>query len=305
MVQKSPDNQKLINKDFLLVASKYIQKHQGHKTLLRIKIKEFCDAYELPNDYTTAVPESFFVIESGNDQAAADIIVKMAGDCIVKSQGRFFSRPQHSIVYTEGDKAVKNVILNMTSHGLVIMTESKNGQHCHYSKNTAKLSGCISRVLADPGILDNGFVDRLWQNNLKYIAYTDGVYSFADRRLLSLEEAQQEKIYFTRDTNRPFPRILHTGPPTRGPGGAEVAEIAESQEDRFAKIVQLGDKNDVVFYKEIRQMVGDAGLGKLSDAKIDMYVWKLYALESNKPSKLVDGQKRQDRGFKHLRLCYD
>ena len=80
-------------------------------------------------------------------------------------------------------------------------------------------------------------------------------------------------------------------------------EAAESQEERFAKIVQLGDKNDVVFYKEIRQIVGDAGLGHLSDAKIDMYVWKLYALKSNKPSKLVDGKKMQDRGFKHLRLC--
>jgi len=546
MVRNSPDNQKLLNNDFLLVASKYIQKHQGYKTLLRIKIKEFCDAYELPNDYTTAVSESFFVIEPGNDQAAADIIVKMADDCIVKSQGRFFSRPQHSIVYTEGDKAAKNVILNMTSYGLVIMTESKDGEHCHYSKNTAKLSGCISRVLADPGIIDNDFVDRLWQNNLKYIAYTDGVYSFVDRRLLSLEEAKQAQIFFTRDTNRLFPRVLHTGPQevaeienianelfrrviepflpdeeqrvfflnciaralageiadkrwymglgardcgkgilckllkfafgglvrvmqaenllgkprsqdaakaqswmqdheytriafsnemsnTRtGPGVAtgkidgeimkrlcsngDVIEVrknytdeiqirmqmsmflfandmpsidppdayqtmhgfkflsefhekvdindptsaiqknwrpkdndldtfikmplvidaftrlilssctpdklmppdvvkehtasikgdaAESQEDRFARIVLLGDKNDVVFYKEIRQIVGDAGLGNLSDAKIDMYVWKLYALKSNKPSKLVDGQKRQDRGFKNLRLCYD
>jgi len=546
MVRKSLDNQNLLNDDFLLEASTYIQKHQGYKTLLCIKIKEFSDAYELPNDYTTAVSESFFVIEPGNDQAAADIIVTMAGDCIIKSQGRFFSRPQHSVVYTEGKKAAKGVILNMTSYGLVIMTESKDGEHCHYSKSTAKLSGCISRVLADPGIVDNGFVDRLWQNNLKYIAYTDGVYSFVDRRLLSFEEAKQAQIFFTRDTNRIFPHNLHTEPQevaeiedaaselfrrviepflpdeeqrtfflnciaralageiadkrwymglgardcgkgilckllkfafgnlvrvmqaenllgksrstdaakaqswmqdheytriafsnkmsnTRtGPGAGtgkidgeimkrlcsngNVIEVrknytdeiqirmqmtmfllandmpsidppdayqtmhgfkflsefhekididdptsaiqknwrpkdndldtfikkplvidaftrlilssytpdklmapdvvkehtssikgdaAESQEDRFARIVQLGDNNDVVFYKEIRQIVGDAGLGNLSDAKIDMYVWKLYALKPSKPSKLVDGKKKQDRGFKQLRLCYD
>jgi len=424
----------------------------------------------------------------------------------------------------------------MASYGLVIMTESKDGEHCHYSSNTTKFSRCIPRVLADYAIVDNGFVDRLWHNNLKYIAYKDGVYSFVDSRLLSLEEAKKAQIFFTRDTNRPFPRILHNGPQEvaeienvaselfrrviepflpdeqqrvfflntiaralageiadkrwyiglgarncgkgilckllisafgglvrvmqaenllRKPRSQDAAkaqswmrvheytriafsnqisntrtglgvgtgkidgemmkvrknytdeiqirlqmsmflfandmpsidppdayqtmlgfqfmsefrekadindpksaiqknwrpkddeldhfiqmplvidaftrlilssytpeklmppdvvkehtasikgEAAESQEERFAKIVQLGDKNDVVFYKEIRQIVGDAGLGHLSDAKIDMYVWKLYALKSNKPSKLVDGQKRQDRGFKHLRLCYD
>jgi len=162
----------------------------------------FCDAYKLPNDYITTVSESFFIIEPGDDQAAADIVVKMAGDCIVKSQGRVFSRPQHSIVYTEGEKAVKNVILTMALDGLVIMTESKDGEHCHYSRSTTKFSGCIPRVLADYAIVDNGFVDRLWQNNLKYIAYIDGVYSFVDRRLLSLEEAKKAQIFFTRDTNR-------------------------------------------------------------------------------------------------------
>ena len=66
-----------------------------------------------------------------------------------------------------------------------------------------------------------------------------------------------------------------------------------------------GDKSDVVFYKEIRQTAIDAGMGTLSDAKIDGYVSKLYGLKSNKLSKIVDGNKKQDRGFTHLRLCYN
>ena len=35
------------------------------------------------------------------------------------------------------------------------------------------------------------------------------------------------------------------------------------------------------------------------------YVSKLYGLKSNKPSKIVDGNKKQDRGFTHLRLFYN
>jgi len=82
-------------------------------------------------------------------------------------------------------------------------------------------------------------------------------------------------------------------------------DAAESQEERFARMVKPGDTSDVVFYKEIRQTAIDAGMGTLSDAKIDGYVSKLYGLKSNKPSKIVDGKKKQDRGFTHLCLCYN
>lgn len=440
----------------------------------------------------------------------------------------------------------------MTAHGLVIMVESKDGEVEHYSKNTTKLNGCITRVLADPGIVDDGFMDKLWQSNLRHLAYKDGVYSFGECRLLSVEEAQQKQIFFTRDTGRLSPIIEGPGPantesdvsdtgkhleddiddashelfcrviepflpdaeqrtfflncvaralageipdkrwyvglgarncgkgifckllksafgafvrvmqaenllskgrsqdaakaqswmqdheytriafsnemsntgtgkldgeiikrlcsngdvievrknykdeiqirlqmsmflfandmPSIDPPDAyqtmlgfqflsefrEKADIndpssaiqknwrlmdgeleefiarpdvidafarlvlksytpgklpppdvvqahttsikgdaAESQEERFARMVQPGDKSDVVFYKEIRQTAIDAGMGTLSDAKIDGYVSKLYGLKSNKPSKIVDGKKKQDRGFTHLRLCYN
>ena len=558
MVRKTPENEALINDsgpEFLEAASEDIKKRRRHTTPLRIKVKDFSDGYELPEDYATTAAESFFVIESGNDQAAADIIVKAAGDCIKKSQGRLFGRPKNSIIYEEGEKGVKSTILNMTADGcLTIMVESqneKNGQVEHYSKNTAKLNGCISRVLADPGIVDEGFKERLWQGNLKHIAYKNGVYSFVECRLLSIEDAQQRHIFFTHDTGRLFPRSegstnmetdasdtgkrsdddiddasqelfrrviepflpdteqrtfflnciaralageipdkrwyaclgarnsgkgifcrllkLAFGPFVRTmqaenllskvssqdaakaqswmqdheytriafsnemsgtgtrkldgemvkrlcsngdvievrqnykdeiqirlqmtmflfandipsidpvdayqtmtgfklmsefheqkdfhdppsaiqknwrpmdesleafiqrpdvqnafallilksytPGKLPLPDIvkehtasikgdaAESQEERFARIVEkTGDKSDVVFYKEIRQTAIDAGMGHLSDTKIDGYVSKLYSLESNKPSKMVDGMKKQDRGFTHLRVCYN
>jgi len=558
MVLKTPENEALINDsdpEFLGAASEYIKTHRQHTTPLRIKVKDFSDGYELPEDYATTVAESHFVIESGNDQAAADIFVEAAIGLIIKSQGRLFSRPRHSCIYEEGEAGVKSMILNMTANGcLTIMVESKNeknGPLEHYSKNTAKLNGCIPRILADHRIVDEAFKERLWQNNLKYLAYKDGVYSFVECKLLSIEEAQQRHIFFTHDTGRLFPhsegstnmetdvsdtgkrsdddiadalqelfrrviepflpdaeqrecflncvgralageipdkrwyaclgardcgkgifckllksafgafvrtmqaenllskvssqdaakaqswmqelehariafsnemsgtgtrkldgemvkRLCSNGdvvevrknhkdeiqirmqmtmflfandlpsidpvdayqtmtgfklmsefheqkdfhdPPSAiqknwrakdasleefiqrpdvidafarlilesyTPGKLPLPDIvkehtasikgdaADSQEERFARIVEkTGEKSDVVFYKEIRQTAIDAGMGTLSDTKIDGFVSKLYGLKSNKPSKMVDGKMKQDRGFTHLRLCYN
>jgi len=86
-------------------------------------------------------------------------------------------------------------------------------------------------------------------------------------------------------------------------GRPTVAMEKETDVARFAGIVERGDKNDVVFYKEIRAAAVDAGLGILPDARIDGLVWMLYALRPNKPSKLVDGRMKQDRGYKYLRFC--
>ena len=79
---------------------------------------------------------------------------------------------------------------------------------------------------------------------------------------------------------------------------------AESQEERFQHLVRrTGAPGDILFYKEIRLSAEAAGMGRLSDAKIESYVRTLYGLKSMKPSKSIDGRKIQDRGFKGLVLC--
>jgi len=60
-------------------------------------------------------------------------------------------------------------------------------------------------------------------------------------------------------------------------------------------------QNDVFFYKEIRRAALEGGMGNLSVANIDMYVWNLHSLKPYMPSKIVDGKKKQDRGFKYIR----
>ena len=79
---------------------------------------------------------------------------------------------------------------------------------------------------------------------------------------------------------------------------------AESHEERFRRLVRhTGAPDDILFYKEIRMASEAAGMGRLSDTKIESYVSMLYGLKGMKPSKCVDGRKIQDRGFKGLALC--
>ena len=71
---------------------------------------------------------------------------------------------------------------------------------------------------------------------------------------------------------------------------------------RFAKIVERGNKKDVVFNKEIRQQAMHVGFGMLSDSRIEWFVWLMYGLRPGRHTKLEVGKMERDRGFKQLRL---
>ena len=75
----------------------------------------------------------------------------------------------------------------------------------------------------------------------------------------------------------------------------------ENTQERFSAILDtVLAQNDVFFYKEIRRAALEGGMGNLSVANIDMYVWNLHSLKPYMPSKIVDGKKKQDRGFKYI-----
>lgn len=153
---------------------------------------------------TSSVPARYFEIEAGDDARAAEIMLGELGGRLKNCRGRFFVRKPESVVFEEGEDMVKNEIINMTKSNVVIMAVQM-GKVLHYSKSTAKLSACMKRILADESIVDGNFVDSLWRSNLQHIAFTDGVYSFRERRLMPLAEALNKQVFFTQDTRRPFP----------------------------------------------------------------------------------------------------
>ena len=104
--------------------------------------------------------------------------------------------------------------------------------------------------------------------------------------------------HYTPNIQPPPDMVMEHTQSVKGPA-------AESPVERFKRLVQRGSHTDVLFYQEIRLAAEAAGLGRLSDAKIDEYVRKLYTLKSSKPSKMQNGKMKQDRGFRELVLCDD
>jgi hypothetical protein len=207
-VRDTKSNRECLTTNFLFEASQHVQKHtkdlkdlNDTGLLLNIRIKEFEEGYVLPADYKS-LPDNFFVIEAGHDQAAADILVKAAGDRLVKSGGRYFYNHE-GVIYSEGENEAKDGLMNLTKN-LSIVSDVGFGRTAHYSNDTARMKCATLRVLCDPSIKDDRFVEKLWEGNRGFLAYTNGVYSFKGSRLLTFEEARAKGIRFTLDTKRAY-----------------------------------------------------------------------------------------------------
>jgi hypothetical protein len=199
MVRDNKSNREHLTEDILVEASTYVKEITGLQ--LKIRIKQFTDLYELPADYES-VQDNFFVIEAGDDLAAAEILRKAAGDRLVKCNSRYFYN-HNGCIYSEGEKEARDGLLNLTKE-VSIVVDAGGGRTAHYAKDTGRVKGATQRILSDQSIRDDCFVDKLWESNRGFLAYTNGVYSFKEGRLLTFEEARKRGIRFTLDTRRAY-----------------------------------------------------------------------------------------------------
>jgi hypothetical protein len=199
MVRDTKRNCENLTKNFLFEASAHVQKQTG--LLLTIRIKEFEEGYVLPADYES-VQEDFFVIESGDDQKAAEILRKAAGARLVKCGNRFFYNHEKCL-YREGEKEAKDGIMCLAKE-VSIVADIGFGRTAPYSKDTSRMNKATQQVLSDQSIRDSRFVKDMWDSNRGYLNYTNGVYSFKEGRLLTFKEAKDRGICFTIDTGRAY-----------------------------------------------------------------------------------------------------
>jgi hypothetical protein len=71
-----------------------------------------------------------------------------------------------------------------------------------YSRNKRAINDCIDFILADDSYTDNTFVDKLFNSNLYYLAFNNGIWSFKDKKLYAYSELPD--VYFTKKISRDF-----------------------------------------------------------------------------------------------------
>jgi len=72
----------------------------------------------------------------------------------------------------------------------------------------------------------------------------------------------------------------------------------------FAGLMRPGKVCDVLFHKEIRQRAKKAGImNPMSNETLEKYVLKIFGLHAFKPSKTVNGKRKQASGFKNVRFA--
>ena len=297
MVRATDRNKQRIGDHFLKEASKAIHEQTGF--CLQVKQKPFSEGYELPDGFESTTRERYFQIQPGDDQAAADIIVSHLKGRLFKSGGRYFIRDENSVIFKEGEQAVRDAVISTTKTDLEIMFCQDGGKAQHYSKNTTKLNACIPRILADKSIVDDKFTCTMWENNQKYIAFTDGVYSFNEGRLLTFDEAIERRVFFTHDTQRPFP--VCDAPPgefratdAQDPGGIQNGHSsgASAQDDMLDETHD--DALDVIQDETVDEMQDNAPDEVQNDMLDEMYNDALDVIQDETVDEMQDMQDMQD-----------
>ena len=203
MVQNTDFNAQCIrNKEFLCDATRFIQKATDFR--LEIKLKDFSEAYDLPEGYRDTIFD-MIIIDSGDDAKAADAFLERYSGQLVKCEGRVFWYANGT--YTDNRTEVENGIETSLKRMKIYMKGS-NGQLYNYSTNTKHLRDCMKLILSDDGTIRSNFVEELWYSNLRCLAFEDGVYSFEKGCFIPYPV---EGVFFTYKINRKFPVNVHSG----------------------------------------------------------------------------------------------
>jgi hypothetical protein len=212
MIRDNSTNRDKLTDAFLKGVSKKIYAKTKH--WLDISVKEFDEAYELPENYEDHI-QDIFTIDAGNDAQAVEEFFKRFPGKLIKSQGRVFW--EQDGIYTEDAAQVKDGIVGaIRSMEIFMKSLSKSGELVPYSRNRKHIDDCLKLIMHDNTSQDPTFVEKLFSSTLRYLAFEDVVYSFETGQTMPYSEAKG--IYFTTKIHRPFPTNVNP---------ATIAEVFE------------------------------------------------------------------------------
>lgn len=195
-VLKTPHNVIKLTPDFLKDASEYIYKNTG--LYLELDIKPFDEFINVPDDY---IFNDTFFIENGDDVSAAEYILNIHSDKLKKCNGDVYI--YNDGVWSNNEKIVDDVLTYLISKEdirKIIISGS-----APYSRCAQSIKNCKKMILASDQYTDNNFVQKIFESNLYYLAFNDGIWSFKENKFL-YHPIQDREIYFTTKINRDFPK---------------------------------------------------------------------------------------------------
>ena len=78
---------------------------------------------------------------------------------------------------------------------------------------------------------------------------------------------------------------------------------ANFDEVTFGGLLRAGNATHVLFHKEIRQRARNAGMASMSNEILEKYMFKIFGISAFKPTKIVNGKRKQARGYKCIRFA--
>jgi hypothetical protein len=197
----TPRTRELVcNCEFLEKASRFIMESAGWQ--LSIKVKDFDEGYALPEGYDSDVVDCI-VIESGDDKTAAEEFLKLHCHRLARCRDHTFWLQDG--VYIHNAKAVREALVSCISE----MNICVRGRHglTQYSRSLKHAEDCAQMVLSNTKIIRNDFIEHLWNSNLGYLAFDNGVFSFQQQSLLQTPE-ELDNICFTMRIPRQYPAVI-------------------------------------------------------------------------------------------------
>jgi len=193
-------NRELLTPEYFNSISNDMEEDIGYN--LKILIKPFDKALELAEDYLDDDAEcDNDEINAGDDTKASRIVIKKYGNNYVKCEGILYIKREN--IWISDKNEVRDLLYKHIQDTKIMIVNAK-GDLSSYSCSYGNIDKCYKLILVNGFIEDPKFIKQSYLNSVNYLPYTDGIYSFEDRKLYSYEE--KPDIHFFQKINSPFPK---------------------------------------------------------------------------------------------------
>ena len=155
-------------------------------------------------EYYKSITQKDLIIESTNDDiGASQIIVNLYKDILIICNGILYVK--HNNVWISNPKEVDNILIDLIGKVDIKFLGADGKRKYSYNKSIKHIKDCITCVRANQSLINNKFYEDMIKNNKYYLPFSDGIYSFKEKKLYSFNELPN--VNFTYKIDRNFPKF--------------------------------------------------------------------------------------------------